>query len=173
MLNLQPQAEEEEVKEDALVQPHVEEERKDQARIERVDAEEVMDEGLIEQIGGEVRCGCNALALIVDDNDFNLLPLQLVLKSAHNLECIKALDGAAAIELFRRDRSKSCCDIRIKLVFMDLAMPDIDGFEAILRIMDILRNERAIAGTYDTSRDNTEPARMAREMGVAVIAVAD
>ena len=109
----------------------------------------------------------------MDDDKFNLLPLQLILKSAHNLECIKALDGATAIKLFKRDRSKSCCDIRIKLVFMDLMMPDIDGYEAIQQIMDILRNERAIAGTYDSSRDNTEPARMAQEMGVAVIAVAD
>jgi len=39
---------------------------------------------------------------------------------------------------------------------MDIIMPVMDGFEATIGIMDILRQERALKGkTYDTSNDLT------------------
>jgi len=53
---------------------------------------------------------------------------------------------------------------------MDLKMPILDGFDATVQIMDILRSERVLKG-YDTSKDNTDAARMAAEMGLAVAAI--
>jgi len=53
---------------------------------------------------------------------------------------------------------------------MDLMMPILDGFDATVQIMDILRSERVLKG-YDTSKDNKDAARMAAEMGLAVAAI--
>ena len=48
--------------------------------------------------------------------------------------------------LFRRDRAKRCCNVRYRLVLMDLVMPILDGIGATIQIMDCLRSERAIQG---------------------------
>lgn len=37
--------------------------------------------------------------------------------------------------------------------------------------MDVLKQERAIKGCYDTKNDRLQPAKMAAEMGVAIAAV--
>ena len=37
--------------------------------------------------------------------------------------------------------------------------------------MDVLRAERAQIGTFDTSKDVTEPSKMANEMGITVVAI--
>ena len=37
--------------------------------------------------------------------------------------------------------------------------------------MDVLRAERAQIGTFDTSKDVTEPSKMASEMGITVVAI--
>ena len=109
---------------------------------------------------------------MVDDNEFNLIPLTTLLESNHGLTCLKASDGAEAVEIFRKDRAKRCCETRIQLVFMDIIMPVMDGLEATIRIMEILRQERTLnASKYDRSKDSTQPARMAGEMGVAIVAV--
>ena len=76
----------------------------------------------------------------------------MMLKAA-NISYMKAVNGVQAVEVFYRDRAKKCCEKRIKLVFMDIVMPSLDGFGATERIMDILRSERQIAGTYDTIND--------------------
>mmetsp|Transcript_22482 Transcript_22482/g.27729 ORF Transcript_22482/g.27729 Transcript_22482/m.27729 type:complete len:97 (-) Transcript_22482:434-724(-) len=47
----------------------------------------LIDDALIGSLGEGIKCKCNATVLIVDDNEFNLLPLKLILKSNHNLYC--------------------------------------------------------------------------------------
>ena len=121
--------------------------------------------------GGIFNCNCIATILVVDDNEFNLLPLTIMLKSNHKISCVKALNGAEAVKIFARDRAKKCCDKRIQMIMMDLVMPILNGFDATNQIMDILRQERAIAGTYDTSNDAKKPQEMAKEMGVAIAAI--
>ena len=54
---------------------------------------------------------------------------------------------------------------------MDLVMPVLDGIGATNKIMDLLRQERALAQTYDTSNDKSNPKDMARQMGLAIAAV--
>lgn len=78
----------------------------------------------------EEKCKCSAAALVVDDDEFSILPLSVLLLQNHNIVSAKASDGAEAVELIRADRSKKCCDTRIQLVLMNLAMPVLDGFAA-------------------------------------------
>ena len=41
--------------------------------------------------------------LIVDDNMFNIIPLELVLKEFCGLKCDKALNGEEAVNMFKKN----------------------------------------------------------------------
>ena len=71
-------------------------------------------------------CGQKTV-LIVDDSEFDLFPLEAMLSGMCGVEVEQATGGQESIDKFNADRSKSCCDVRFKLVFMDVSMPDIDG----------------------------------------------
>ena len=73
---------------------------------------------------------CKATALIVDDNIFNLIPLELVLKAKFNIQVDMAMNGQEAVEMFKMNSLKTCCDVRYKIVFMDINMPIMDGYQA-------------------------------------------
>ena len=53
-------------------------------------------------------CGCEATALIVDDNAFNLIPLEVILQGL-GIVSEQALGGQEAIDQFIANRSKTCC----------------------------------------------------------------
>jgi len=37
--------------------------------------------------------------------------------------------------MFKANMEKTCCDVRFKIVFTDLNMPNLDGIEAAKQIM--------------------------------------
>lgn len=80
-------------------------------------------------------CGCESTILIVDDNFFNLIPLELILSETFQLSVDKALNGADAVAKFRKAITKKCCNIRYKLILMDLNMPVMDGYRAAQEIL--------------------------------------
>lgn len=106
----------------------------------------------------------------MDDNAFNLMPMRMILKTNFGLDSYKALSGQEALNIFMKDRAKKCCQKRIQMILMDIIMPEMDGFRTTNQIMDILMQERAIKN-YDTSKDRLQPAKMAAEMGVAIVAI--
>jgi CheY-like chemotaxis protein len=71
----------------------------------------------------------------VDDNMFNLIPLELILKEMFNITVDKAMNGREAVNLFSNNIQKKCCETRYKLVLMDLQMPIMDGYEATIDII--------------------------------------
>ena len=75
-------------------------------------------------------CSCEATVLIVDDNMFNLIPLELILKEMFNISVEKALNGQEAVNMYAKNIQKKCCDTRYKMVLMDLNMPIMDGYES-------------------------------------------
>jgi len=77
--------------------------------------------------------------LIVDDNLFNLIPLEVLLDQIARIKVLKAMNGFEAVELFKRDREKTCCKKYIRLVLMDLNMPVMDGFKATTAILKLAR----------------------------------
>jgi two-component system cell cycle response regulator DivK len=64
--------------------------------------------------------------LIVDDDNRNIFALRVYL-DAKGFECIAASSSADAINLLNNETS-------IGIVLMDMMMPDMDGFEAIMEI---------------------------------------
>jgi CheY-like chemotaxis protein len=77
--------------------------------------------------------------LIVDDNMFNLIPLELLLEEMFDISVDKAMNGQEAVSCFIKNLSKTCCDKKYKLIFMDLNMPIMDGYEATRQILSIQR----------------------------------
>ena len=68
--------------------------------------------------------------LIVDDDEFALMPVEGILTGMCGVEVYQATGGQEAIDKFKADRAKSCCSNYIKLIFMDKNMPGVDGLEA-------------------------------------------
>ena len=54
------------------------------------------------------------------------------------IETIQANSGVQALDEILKDRDKKCCDVRIKFIFMDLCMPDLDGFKSVEMIIEAL-----------------------------------
>jgi CheY-like chemotaxis protein len=89
--------------------------------------------------------------LIVDDNETNLLVAERMV-AAVGCATLCALNGQDAIALYRRERPD--------LIFMDLSMPDMDGFETASEIMRLQDADRVkapiIAMTAHPSRTHKE-----------------
>jgi len=84
-------------------------------------------------------CSCTSQILIVDDNMFNLIPLELILRQMFSLSVDKAFNGQEAVTLFEKNMAKDCCNSKYKLVLMDLNMPIMDGYEATVQILQRFR----------------------------------
>ena len=80
--------------------------------------------------------------MIVDDSTFNLIPLELILTNLLGFRVVKAFNGQQAVETYKENIEKSCCNKKIRLVFMDLNMPIMDGYEATVNILELNRLTR-------------------------------
>ena len=90
----------------------------------------------------KVTCQCKPAILCVDDNEFNLMALSMLIKQAFpDLEVHEVANGFEAVSKFQENFSKKCnCGERYKLIFMDLEMPEMNGFDATEKIIKILRS---------------------------------
>ena len=75
--------------------------------------------------------------LIVDDNDNNRLTLNLLLEEVEGIEVYEAEDGQIAVEM--------CAKQNYDLIFMDIMMPNLDGFEATKFIKQLHKKSMVIA----------------------------
>lgn len=83
--------------------------------------------------------------MVVDDNEFNLYSLREILSNYFALESDFAVNGQVAVEKFKQ--SQACCPHR--LIFMDLSMPVMDGFEATRQIWDLIEQRDPGANIED------------------------
>ena len=74
-------------------------------------------------------CGGKTV-LIVDDSEFDLMPLEAILTDMCEVQVEQANGGQEAIDKFKADQGKSCCSTFFKLIFMDVNMPGVDGLQA-------------------------------------------
>jgi CheY-like chemotaxis protein len=83
----------------------------------------------------------NKTILIIDDDHRNIFALSAVLK-AKGLSVVSASSAREGIELLQKNRG-------IKLVLLDMMMPDMDGYEAlrVIRGHEGLANVPVIAVT--------------------------
>eukprot|EP00347_Sterkiella_histriomuscorum_P000258 403376570 len=75
--------------------------------------------------------------LIVDDNDFNSFTLMSVIKMNFGFDCDTASNGLHAVEMVMNRKYYP-----YKLIFMDLMMPVMDGFEATVQIRNFYNQNK-------------------------------
>ena len=68
----------------------------------------------------------------MDDCNFNRIALKLIIFDLFRLSCDVAANGEIAVEMFKLgfDKQCGCADRAYRIIFMDLNMPILDGFEA-------------------------------------------
>lgn len=80
--------------------------------------------------------------MVVDDNEFNLMALKLLIQQHFNIEIHEASNGEEAVTKYKQLFSKQCnCPCKaVKLIFMDIQMPKMNGIQASEAIFAYLRN---------------------------------
>lgn len=83
-------------------------------------------------------CYCPEI-LVVDDDAFNLFTMESLLNSL-GLKMCKAMHGEEAISRVLKRREFPCSShcTSFKLIFMDLSMPVMDGFEATKKLKELM-----------------------------------
>ena len=85
-------------------------------------------------------CQSRSKILIVDDNVFNVMTLEMMINHSLNQEVDKALNGKEAVDQFLKRAAMDPCHchrntpLPYQLVFMDCNMPVMDGFQATAEI---------------------------------------
>ena len=64
----------------------------------------------------------------MDDNIFNLYPLEGMLEALYDFKCTVCITGEEAVRLFTRRLNLNCCSRSYDLVLTDIQMPKLDGF---------------------------------------------
>ncbi|CAD8179842.1 unnamed protein product [Paramecium octaurelia] len=93
--------------------------------------------------------------LIVDDIPFNQMTLRLMLQN-YQIDSDQAFDGFQAIEKVK-SRLKHPCQA-YKLIFMDIEMPGLNGFQTSKQILEITGKQSyiVICSAYDTQENFIE-----------------
>ncbi len=96
-----------------------------------------------------------AKILIAEDEEINFVYIDLLIKNEFkNINIIHAKNGKEAIDIFKTEKN-------IKLIFMDIKMPLVNGFEATSEIKKINKNIPVIALTaYTTEEDKQEAEKV-------------
>jgi PleD family two-component response regulator len=77
----------------------------------------------LQEIPMSRRCTCHATVLVVEDNQYNVMPVEMILKHNYGIDIDVATDGKSSVQMIKKNFTKKCCGIRYRMVFMDLLMP--------------------------------------------------
>ena len=89
-------------------------------------------------------CGCIPKILVVDDMEFNIIPVRFLIRSNYGMGIDDAPDGKVAFEKFKKELNKPCGCINraYRLILMDIGMPVMDGIESSKRITRLMNENR-------------------------------
>ncbi|KAL4474756.1 hypothetical protein ABPG74_001452 [Tetrahymena malaccensis] len=96
---------------------------------------------LLNKQNADKKCECSQI-LIVDDNDFNLYSLQLILKT-YGFIVDKSNSGMDAVSKVKLKYSNQSCCQYYQLIFMDIDMPIMDGHQTTTEIIKFYKNQQS------------------------------
>ena len=73
--------------------------------------------------------------MVIDDSPLNLMPLSGILESHYAIQTTEVLDGASAINIYKKRLALTCCNRMYKLILTDIEMPEVDGFKVAESIL--------------------------------------
>ena len=108
---------------------------------------------------------------MVDDNQFNILAVQVLIKENFALDVDQALNGQLAVEAYRKGFEKVCgCENRAyKLIFMDVSMPVMGGLEASKLILEMQRDQALTSIVMLTAHTNQDLVEECSSMGINTV----
>ena len=95
-----------------------------------------------------LKSSSNKTILIAEDDNINFLLLKKILE-LKDFKTLRAVNGKEAVDIFHKNSN-------IDLIFMDIKMPIMDGFEAFKIINSINSNLPIIAQTAHSSIEDKE-----------------
>ena len=114
----------------------------------------------------KISCTCPKV-LIVDDDAFNLTTLDQIIDK-YGVTCHWAFNGEEAIEKIKSRQRNRCCSScqQYKLVFLDIQMPILNGFETARVLRQMIKNNeidelRIVACTAFVQESDEKEARAA------------
>ncbi|CAD8124683.1 unnamed protein product [Paramecium sonneborni] len=120
--------------------------------------------------GYSLKSNCCARVLIVDDEYFNIMTLQMLMQQYFAI-CDKAYNGMEAIELINKKLTKPCPKCNncwYQLIFLDINMPIMGGIETV-KIIKRMMNNRIIKKVYviaNTGFSDLETKEKAYDAGI-------
>ena len=107
----------------------------------------------------------------MDDQEFNLIPIEVFLHKYYKLKVNKAKDGCFAVEKFKELAKKPCCSHSYKIILMDINMPVMDGVTATRQILEYCRLEHVTPPIVCalTAYDNEENRKNCLEVGMTKV----
>ena len=95
--------------------------------------------------------------LIVDDTEFNIIPVERMLKNHFDIDVDKAGNGLIAVDMFKKRLAKPCkCATKAyRLILMDLSMPVLNGEDASEAILKLVRDKKKQDGKSSTLEDTS------------------
>ena len=93
-----------------------------------------------ELLDGQEGCGCKERILMVDDTEFNIIPVKRMINETFNVPVETAINGKIAVDMYQEAISKQCgCDKRaFRVIIMDIGMPVMGGEEATEHILKLM-----------------------------------
>lgn len=110
---------------------------------------------------------CMPEIFIVDDTEFNIYPVKLMLQEQFHIEPKTASNGKLALAMCKDLWAKPCkCHFRsFRLIIMDIGMPEMDGIQASDLILKMQQSEsdltHIVALTSFTTKQYVEKCKKA------------